>query len=139
MYKLGLMVIPVCPTCSEWGLQSMSLTGFEQAVAAPNESASSSIIPQFSGPFIPRPADTTNSASVNVILPAALVLLTIVVPVPVGLTLIFSSAQVTLFSFKLVLLGVIAITFLSEFKATLANPFPEKTPLLTANPFALSA
>src|SRR5699024_923508 len=62
-YNFGLMAIPVCPTCSECGLQPASDTGFEQAVAAPSASASSSINPQFSGPFMPRPAETTISAS----------------------------------------------------------------------------
>ena len=50
----------------------MSETGFEHAVPAPNTSASSSIIVQFSGPFNPLPAETTSSASVKGILPTAL-------------------------------------------------------------------
>src|SRR6188508_1375082 len=57
--------MPVCPTCSECGRHPASDTGLEQAVAAPSMAASSSTIPQFSGPFIPRPAETTNSASGN--------------------------------------------------------------------------
>ena len=63
---------PVCPTCSLCGLHPKSETGFEQAVAAPRISASSSIIAQFSGPFNPRPADTTTSASAIVTLSFAL-------------------------------------------------------------------
>ncbi len=72
IYKFGLIVIPVCPTCSLCGLQCISLTGFEQAVAAPNALAKSSTKCQFSGPFKPRPPLITNSASVNAILPLAL-------------------------------------------------------------------
>ena len=44
---------------------SISATGLEQAVVAPRELASSSTIPQFSGPFNPLLAETTNSASGN--------------------------------------------------------------------------
>src|SRR5476651_1365089 len=65
IYKFGLTAIPVCPTCSLCGLQPESETGFEQAVAAPNNPANSSTIPQFSGPFNPRPPETTISASGN--------------------------------------------------------------------------
>src|SRR5687768_17186984 len=65
MYKSGLITMPVCPTCSSWGRQPASETGFEQAVAAPKESASSSKIFQFSGPFKPLPPETTISASGN--------------------------------------------------------------------------
>ena len=69
MYKLVATGFPVCPTCSPCGLHPKSETGFEQAVAAPKTPANSSIIPQFSGPFIPRPADTTISASAIAIFP----------------------------------------------------------------------
>ena len=47
----------------------MSETGFEQAVAAPKVLARSSIKFQFSGPFIPLPAETTISASAMDIFP----------------------------------------------------------------------
>ena len=47
----------------------MSETGLEHAVAAPNVSARSSIKFQFSGPFIPLPAETTISASAIEICP----------------------------------------------------------------------
>ena len=47
----------------------MSETGLEQAVAAPNTSAKSSIRFQFSGPFNPRPPETTISASAIVTSP----------------------------------------------------------------------
>ena len=63
MYRLGRIAMPVCPTCSWWGRQPMSDTGREQAVVAPMESARSSMMPQFSGPLRPRPAETTSSAS----------------------------------------------------------------------------
>ena len=43
--------------------------GLEQAVAAPRTDANSSNIPQFSGPFIPRPPETTMSASAIVTFP----------------------------------------------------------------------
>src|SRR5690554_7254354 len=69
MYKLEATGFPVCPTCSSRGLQSKSETGLEQAVAAPKTSANSSIIPQFSGPFNPRPPETTISASAMVTFP----------------------------------------------------------------------
>ena len=62
IYKLEATGFPVWPTCSLCGLQPKSETGLEQAVAAPKTSASSSIIPQFSGPFKPRPPETTISA-----------------------------------------------------------------------------
>ena len=70
IYKLGLIAKPVCPTCSLCGRQFESLTGLLHAVAAPSSCASSSTIPQFSGPFKPRPADMTNSASGKGIIPA---------------------------------------------------------------------
>mmetsp|Transcript_3334 Transcript_3334/g.7844 ORF Transcript_3334/g.7844 Transcript_3334/m.7844 type:complete len:245 (-) Transcript_3334:916-1650(-) len=72
MYKLEATGFPVCPTCSPCGLHPKSETGLEHAVAAPNTSANSSIIPQFSGPFIPLPADTTTSASAIVTFPDTL-------------------------------------------------------------------
>ena len=63
IYKFGLIATPVCPTCSWCGRQPISATGREQAVAAPKDFAKFSIIPQFSGPFNPLPAETTSSAS----------------------------------------------------------------------------
>src|SRR5690606_16122657 len=72
IYKLAATGLPVCPTCSACGLQPKSDTGLEQAVAAPKTDANSSIIPQFSGPFKPRPADTTMSASAIFTLPVTL-------------------------------------------------------------------
>src|SRR5690554_1463918 len=69
MYKLEATGFPVCPTCSECGRQSKSETGLEHAVVAPNTSANSSINPQFSGPFNPRPPETTTSASAMVTFP----------------------------------------------------------------------
>ncbi len=69
IYKLAATGLPVCPTCSLCGLHPMSDTGFEHAVAAPRTEAKSSIMPQFSGPFIPRPAETTISASAMVTFP----------------------------------------------------------------------
>src|SRR5690606_6604832 len=71
MYRFGLTANPVCPTCSSCGRQPASETGLEHAVAAPKTSANSSIIFQFSGPFNPRPADTTIFASGNGILSVA--------------------------------------------------------------------
>ena len=70
------MAKPVCPTCSLCGRQCASATGRLQAVAACKVFASSSTIPQFSGPFIPRPALTTISASVSGTSPLALLTLT---------------------------------------------------------------
>jgi hypothetical protein len=67
------MAIPVCPTCSLCGRQCASATGRLQASAAPSVSASSSTMPQFSGPFMPRPALTTTSASVSATFPEVLV------------------------------------------------------------------
>ena len=69
MYKFVATGFPVCPTCSLCGLQPISDTGFEQAVAAPSVPAKSSIKFQFSGPFIPLPAETTISASAIEICP----------------------------------------------------------------------
>ena len=63
--------MPVCPTCSLCGLQPISDTGLEQAVAAPRVSAKVSIISQFSGPLRPLPAETTISASAIVTLPVS--------------------------------------------------------------------
>jgi len=63
IYKLVATGFPVCPTCSACGLQPKSETGLEQAVAAPKSAAKSSIKFQSSGPFYPRPPDTTISAS----------------------------------------------------------------------------
>src|SRR5690606_11261803 len=72
MYKFAATGFPVCPTCSPCGLQPISDTGLEQAVAAPKTSANSSIMPQFSGPFNPLPPDTTISASAMATLPFTL-------------------------------------------------------------------
>ena len=69
MYKLLATGFPVWPTCSLWGRHPISETGLEHAVAAPRTEANSSIIPQFSGPFIPRPPETTISASAIVTFP----------------------------------------------------------------------
>ena len=63
IYKLVATGFPVCPTCSLWGLHPKSETGLEHAVAAPKTAAKSSTNPQFSGPFSPRPPETTMSAS----------------------------------------------------------------------------
>lgn len=75
IYKLVATGLPVCPTCSLWGRHPKSDTGFEQAVAAPSTSASSSIIPQFSGPLRPLPPETTMSASAMVSFPETLSIL----------------------------------------------------------------
>ncbi len=71
IYKLEATGFPVCPTCSLCGRHPMSETGFEQAVAAPRVVAKSSIRCQFSGPFRPRPPDTTMSASAMLTWPLA--------------------------------------------------------------------
>ena len=63
MYMLVATGFPVCPTCSPCGLHPRSETGLEQAVAAPNTPAKSSINPQFYGPLSPLPPETTTSAS----------------------------------------------------------------------------
>src|SRR5690606_36412875 len=72
IYRFDATGFPVCPTCSLCGLQPISDTGFEQAVAAPSTSARSSIRCQFSGPFNPRPPETTISASAIAIFPVVL-------------------------------------------------------------------
>ena len=72
IYRFVATGLPVCPTCSPCERHPKSDTGLEQAVAAPNTSARFSINPQFSGPFNPRPPDTTTSASAIVTLPTAL-------------------------------------------------------------------
>ena len=68
IYKFDETGFPVCPTCSLWGLQPKSETGFEHAVAAPKTSAKFSMRCQFSGPFNPLPPETTISASAIVTL-----------------------------------------------------------------------
>ena len=72
MYKFDDTGLPVCPTCSPWGLQPKSETGFEHAVAPPRTSARFSTKCQFSGPFNPLPPETTISASAIVTLLVAL-------------------------------------------------------------------
>ncbi len=72
IYRFEATGFPVCPTCSLCDLQPISETGFEQAVAAPKTSAKSSIKCQFSGPFKPRPPETTMSASAILTLSEAL-------------------------------------------------------------------
>ena len=73
MYKLDATGFPVCPTCSLWGLQPISLTGFEHAVAAPkNALLTLQSFPNFQDLLSPLPPETTISASAMVILSVAL-------------------------------------------------------------------
>src|SRR5690606_35110502 len=78
--KWGPSAILVCQTCTSCGRHPASDTGLEHAVAAPNTSANSSIIAQFSGPLSPLPADTTISASGRVILSVARTISCTIVP-----------------------------------------------------------
>src|SRR5690606_26265065 len=135
IYRLGLTAMPVWPTCSAWGRQPASDTGFEQAVAAPSASANSSMIPQFSGPFNPLPPDTTISASGKETLSVARIIsfTTVVKSSGEGW---FSNATISAstglslnskaFAFK-------AITLTAEFNSVTANALPENAVFLTRN------
>src|SRR5687768_8311241 len=138
IYKLGAMATPVCPTCSLCGRQCASATGRLQANAAPNASASSSTMPQFSGPFNPRPALTTTSASVSNTLPDVLeeettFILGASTVVGKGTTSAVPSPEIIVKEFTFSV-----ITFMSVFTDTCANAFPEKTFFLTVKPFEVS-
>jgi hypothetical protein len=99
-------------------------------VAAPRQSASSSIIFQFSGPFNPLPADTTTSASDNEILP-------LFTSLPVIEMLEFNSSsftsilEETTFSTTLNALGEIVITPQLDFNRIDSIALDEKDCLLT--------
>ena len=105
----------------------MSATGLEQAVAAPKDLAKSSIIPQFSGPFKPLPAETTNSASGKGISPSGfLVEITLMAADP-AFPLVSSIAQ-SLHDFSgWILFGSNEIIFVEEFTFTKPIAFPENT------------
>ena len=63
MYSLGETVLPVCPTCVEYGYQPASTTARVAPTAPPSAAASSSIIVKPSGDPSPRPPATMMSAS----------------------------------------------------------------------------
>ena len=63
MYNFGETILPVCPTCSEYGLHPASTTALDAPVAAPNTFANSSIILNLSGSCNPLPPETIMSAS----------------------------------------------------------------------------
>ena len=64
MYKLGLTVFPVCPTCIECGISSqVSTAALDAPTAAPNLSAISSRWLKFAGEPIPLPPEMMMFAS----------------------------------------------------------------------------
>lgn len=68
IYKVGVIVLPVCPTCSECGLHPLSTTALVAPTAPFYSSASSSINLKFSAFLKPNPPATTTSASVMLFL-----------------------------------------------------------------------
>src|SRR5690606_1089079 len=97
-----------------------------------------STIPQFSGPFKPRPALTTLSASLKGTEPVTLfVLVTFTFGASTvaenGTTSAVPSPETILYE-----LGFNAMILISVFKEMLANPFPEKTFFLTIKPSPVS-
>ena len=62
-YSFGDTVLPVCPTCAEYGYQPASTTARVAATAPPSAFASSSASANFSGSPRPRPPATITSAS----------------------------------------------------------------------------
>ena len=84
-------------------------------MAAPRALARFSIIPQFSGPFIPLPADTTNSASGKGISPSGrLTEITFINAAPAS-PLISSTGQFEPLSSAGILLGKRDIIFTADF------------------------
>src|SRR6266508_4490350 len=71
MYRSGVTVRPVWPTCSSFGRHPASVTARDAPRAAPRMPASSSTCFQFSGPRRPRPPETTTRASASGIRPLA--------------------------------------------------------------------
>ena len=71
IYNLGVTVEPVCPTCLDWGIQPESTAALEQPTVPPKRPASSLSISKFSGFFMPRPPDTTTSASPTGMVPSS--------------------------------------------------------------------
>src|SRR6185436_3619883 len=63
MYSFGETVLPVCPTCVEYGYQPASTTALVAPTAPPSAAASSSSIVKPSGDPRPRPPATMMSAS----------------------------------------------------------------------------
>src|SRR5213596_764993 len=63
MYSFGATVLPVWPTCVEYGYQPASTTARVAATAPPSACASSSTNLKFSGPPRPRPPATITCAS----------------------------------------------------------------------------
>src|SRR5512132_4344047 len=63
MYSFGDTVLPVWPTCVEYGYQPASTTARVAPTAPPRAFASSSTSGKFSGPPSPRPPATITSAS----------------------------------------------------------------------------
>src|SRR5690606_20024059 len=111
-----------------------SETGFEQAVAAPSTLANSSIIPQFSGPFIPRPAETTISASGREILSVAR---TISLTITLKSWSFRSGVKSTIsaeppVSFKSKAFGLTAITLTAELITSVAKALLENAVFLTS-------
>src|SRR5690348_11474370 len=138
IYKFGAIAIPVCPTCSLCGRQCASATGRLQAVAACNTFASSSTMPQFSGPFKPRPALTTISASVKGTSPLALdTPVTFILGSSAVMEDVTTSAvppvSATWYAF-----GFNAMILTGVFTAILAKALPENTFFLTTNPLDVS-
>ena len=138
MYKFEDTGLPVWPTCSLWGLQPISETGLEQAVAAPSVSASDSIIAQFSGPLSPLPAETTISASAIVTDPVSFSIFNIFwfESIP----FIFIISFLGLFGFSTIPkeFEVILIIFISEFNSVKEKALFVKQVLFTVNGLLLS-
>ena len=116
----------------------MSATGRLHAVVAPNSVASSSMMDQFSGPFIPLPADTTNSASGNGTIPSSL-FTSITLTEELGIETSIDSISIVVPIFS----GLNELpdkdnTLFSVFTKKSAIAFPENTDFLTENPFEKS-
>ena len=64
-YKSGATTLPVCPTCQSLGAYPLSTAALDAPTAAPNLSASFSIIAKSASEPTPLPPDTTAPADVN--------------------------------------------------------------------------
>ena len=64
-YKSGATTLPVCPTCQSFGAYPLSTAARDAPTAAPNLSASFSIIAKSASDPTPLPPDTTAPADVN--------------------------------------------------------------------------
>src|SRR2546427_104896 len=85
-YRVGLTVLPVCPTWSAWGRHPASTTARDAPTAArpAKAAASSSNTLKLAGSLSPRPPDTMMGASATSSVPASAALIAFTTTRPAG-------------------------------------------------------